>query len=152
MSSIEPTEYGDQVDAGKEVSGELFIARGDAPELFEFVEEPLDQVALGIEREVAATRRLAVRLGRDDGDDACGSETVEEAVGIVGLISDEGLRRGLGDELRGRHEVVHLAWGERQDKRIAQGIDEGMDLGAQTSSGASDGLVLAPLFSAPALC
>lgn len=152
MSSIEPTEYGDQVDAGKEVSGKLFIARGDAPELFEFVEEPLDQVAFGVERKVAAAGRLAVRLGRDDGGNAGGYETVDEGVGVVSFVGNEGLRCSLGDQLRGGNQVVDLAWGEPQDERIAQSIDESMDLGAQASSGSSDGLALAPFFGAPALC
>jgi hypothetical protein len=36
--------------------------------------------------------------------------------------------------------------------RVAQGIDRGMNLGAQSTFAASDGLVGAPFFSAPALC
>ena len=42
----------------------------------------------------------------------------------------------------------------RKDKadRVAKGVDQGVDLGAQSSSRATDGLVLAGFFWAPALC
>ncbi len=38
----------------------LFIARGDRPEVFEFVEEVLDQVAVSIDEGAEGRRRFAV--------------------------------------------------------------------------------------------
>ena len=42
-----------RVELASEVSCEFIVMCGDCPETFEFVEEALDEVALGVEREVA---------------------------------------------------------------------------------------------------
>ena len=43
----------DKLNSGEEVSCEFIVSCGDCPEMFEFVEEALDEVALGVEREVS---------------------------------------------------------------------------------------------------
>ena len=48
------------------VAGGLVVARCDGAELFEFVEEPLDEIALSVEREVTGAFACPVALGRDD--------------------------------------------------------------------------------------
>jgi len=52
------------MDSGEEVAGGFFIARCDASELFESIEETLDEIAFGVEGEVALAADLAVGLGR----------------------------------------------------------------------------------------
>ena len=52
----------------------------------------------------------------------------------------------------GANQVVNLAAGQMKADGIAQGIGQGMDLGAQTTTRAADRLVLAEFFFAPALC
>jgi len=52
----------------------------------------------------------------------------------------------------GSIEVVCLTAGEDKADRIAKCVDQGVDLGAQSSAGATDGLVFARFFWAPALC
>jgi hypothetical protein len=47
---------------------------------------------------------------------------------------------------------VDLASGEADGERIAERIDDGMDLGGQSAARAPDGLVFAPFLRAPALC
>jgi hypothetical protein len=49
-------------------------------------------------------------------------------------------------------EIRGLAWGQGEGDGIAQSIDEGVDFGGQSASGAADGLVAAVFFRAPALC
>ena len=49
-------------------------------------------------------------------------------------------------------EVVSLTAGQHKGDRVAECIDQGMDLGAQPTSGSPDGLVFAVFFLAPALC
>jgi hypothetical protein len=46
---------------------------------------------------------------------------------------------------------VGLAGGEHQPQRQSVGADDGMDLGAQSSTRAADGVILAPFFP-PAAC
>lgn len=48
------------MNASEEVSGGFFIARCDASEVFDCVEEALDKIALGIERKVTFTFNQAV--------------------------------------------------------------------------------------------
>ena len=96
---------------------------------------------------------FAVGLGRNDcrlagfgqGDD-------HSLVGIVGFVGDQGVRLHVGEKMLGAVQIVSLSAGQVELQRIAQGIDDGVDLGAQASSGASDGLVLPGFFLAPALC
>ena len=50
------------MNSGEEISCEFVVSRGDCPEMFEFVEEALDEIALAVEREVASPRDLAIGL------------------------------------------------------------------------------------------
>jgi hypothetical protein len=52
----------------------------------------------------------------------------------------------------GADQIVGLACGQNKADRIAECVDQGMDLGAQSTSGASDRLVFTDFFWAPALC
>jgi len=49
-------------------------------------------------------------------------------------------------------QVVCLAAGQEEVERVAQRVDQGVDLGTQSAARASDGLVLTVFFLAPALC
>jgi hypothetical protein len=48
------------VETGEKVPRGLLVARGDGPKMLDYIEEPLDEVALGIEREVAIAFDLAI--------------------------------------------------------------------------------------------
>ncbi len=50
----------------------------------------------------------------------------------------------------GADQVVSFATGQQESDRISQGVDEGMDLGAQSAAGSPDCLVLAGFFCAGA--
>ena len=140
------------MDSGEEVSCGLFVTRGDCPEVFDGVEEAFDEIAFGIEREVAAALDLAVGLWRDDGGDRTDGEVFNEAVGVVSLVGDHALGFDLGTQRFGLGNVVSLTAGEADGEGIAQGIDDGMDFRRQSATRTADGLVRAPFFSAPALC
>ena len=58
----------------------------------------------------------------------------------------------VGQEVVGTDQVVRLAAGQMEADRIAERIDQSMDLGAQSAARAPDRLVLAGFFWAPALC
>jgi hypothetical protein len=140
------------VDGSEEVPGELVIAGCDSSEVFEGIEEAFDQVALAIEGEVARPLDYAIGLGRDDRLDPPLLKGQDQAVGVIGLVGEEGLRLDVFQERLGLAEIRGLAWGQGEGDRIAQRIDEGVDFGGQSASGASDGLVGAVFFRAPALC
>ena len=74
------------MDGGKEISGGFVIAGCDRPELLEFAEEILDQVALFVEFSIEFARRQAVWSRRDDGGFASRRQRVEySAIGIEAL-------------------------------------------------------------------
>jgi len=52
----------------------------------------------------------------------------------------------------GADQVMRFAAAQMEAERIAQRVDQGVDLGAQAATGSPDRLVLAGFFGAPALC
>jgi hypothetical protein len=47
---------------------------------------------------------------------------------------------------------MRLAGGQLEGYRVAEGVDHGMELGAQPTFAAADGLIVRFFFGAPALC
>lgn len=97
-------------------------------------------------------RLLAIRLGRDDRGDAGCLQILDESIRIIALVTDQRFWADLGEQGLRLLEIVDLPPGEAQLLRVAQRIDEGMDLGGQSSSRTADGLIFAVFFRAPALC
>ena len=48
------------MQAGEKIARGLLVARGDGRKMLDYIEEPLDEVALGMEREVAIAVDLAI--------------------------------------------------------------------------------------------
>ena len=65
LITAQPQSNGGEFDHGEIVGGTLFIARGDASEMTDFVEEELDEVALFVELDIEGRRRAPVGLGRN---------------------------------------------------------------------------------------
>ena len=141
------------MDAGEEVAGELVVARGDGAELLELAEEVLDQVARLVELFVVGARCHAIALGWDHRALAGGGKRLDHpGIGIERLVGDQRVSRQLRQKGVGAEQVVRLAGSEQEAKRIAERIDQRMDLRAQPAFAAADRLVLAGFFCAPALC
>ena len=81
-----------QLDSGEKISSELVVARGDAAVMLDFVEEALDEIALAIKHEITVARHLAVGLWRDHWNDGPPIEAVDQRIGVVSLVADEGAR------------------------------------------------------------
>src|SRR5262249_56002644 len=78
-----------ELEGGKEIPGGFVVARGDRPELLEFAEEILDQVALFVEFSIEFARHQAVWSRRDDGGFSSRRQPVEDAAfGIEGGVCD----------------------------------------------------------------
>lgn len=139
-------------DCGEEVPGELVVAGGDASEVFEFVEEPLDQIALAIERGIDAVPDLAVLLGRDVGLGAMLGDQIADRLGVVAAVADRVLRRvEAGQQVGNASLVGGLTGGEQELDRQAAAIDHDVNLGAQSATRTTDGVIRAPFFP-PAAC
>ncbi len=139
------------MNAGEESFGEFVVAGGDGPEMLEQVEKSLDEVALAVEGEIARTRGCSVGFGWDDGDDFSILEGSDEGVGVESLVGDQSAGVGGFDQRFGASQIVILARAEHHLDRIAEGVDEGVNLGGQSAAGSADGL-RAVFFWAPALC
>src|SRR6202023_1195846 len=151
MSSVEQYCNSGELHSGKEISGEFVVACGDSAEVLELIEEALDEVAFAIEREVACPLDLTVGFGRDDRSDFPLREDLDEPIGIVGLVSNQGIWIGVLDQWFCASKIMVLARCEHQLDWIAQSIDERMNFGGQSAARSADRL-RAVFFRAPALC
>ena len=140
------------MQAGEEIARGFFVAGGDASELFDELKETLNEVAFGVEGEVAIARDLAIRFWRDDRLNGAEFEVLDKAVGVVALVAEEGLGMHFGREGLGLGDVVDLAAGEAERQWVAESVDDHMDLGGRAATRAAYGLVETPFLSAPALC
>lgn len=153
MSSIEPNDGCDEVDCGEEVLFGFVVSCGDGSELLEATEEILDKVAFLVEVQIDLSHLAPVGHGRDDGGYAgCGKRIEHSFVGIEDPVSDQYAGFQVGQKVIGPFQVVSLAGGDQETGGIAQRVGAGVDLGAQPTTRAADGLIVAPFLRAPALC
>src|SRR3954451_20151493 len=136
------------------MDGALVVAGRDGPVLLQFGEEVLDQVAGLVEVLVVRAQLLAVRLGRDHGRLACLRERLEHSLlGIVGLVGDQRGSGEVGQQRVGPLQVVRLPRREGGAGRVAERVDQAVDLRARAAAAAPDRLVApAAFWGAPALC
>jgi len=140
------------MQACEEIARGFLVAGRDAAELFDEIEEALDEITFGVEGEVAIAGDLAIRFWRDDRLDGPDFEALNKAVGVVAFVAKEGLGLHLGRECFSLGDVVDLSAGEAERQRVAQGVDDHVDLGGRAAARAAYGLVETPFLRAPALC
>jgi len=142
-------------DEGEEVGFEFFIAGSNSAELFEFVEETLNLVALLVAFLIVDDDIQAVRLGRDDRRDAFGVELGADGIAIIGLVHRSLLDAvtridGINNRFADRR-IPHLSCRDTDVYRVGFGSAEHVDFRCQSAAGATEGL-LAFFFAAPAAC
>ncbi|ESZ53698.1 hypothetical protein X729_31105 [Mesorhizobium sp. L103C131B0] len=119
VSSVEEESYSDELNGGEEITRGLVIAGGDGAEVLEPVEEPLDEIALAVEREIGLARRDAVGLGWDDRRDSSVLKGSDEGIGVVGLVRKKGLRVDLVEQRLSLAKMGGLARGQREADGVA---------------------------------
>lgn len=141
------------MDSGEEIGSGLIVASCDGPEALEATVEVLDEMAGLVDLFVVRAGLFAVALRGDDAGLAGGLERLDEAlVGIEGFVGQQGVSLHVRQQGVGALQVVGLARRQEEADRIAQSIDQGMDLGAQPAFASADRLIFAVFFLAPALC
>jgi hypothetical protein len=119
------------VNGGQEVARRFVVSRRNGPVLLEFGEEILDEVARFINVPIEITRRLPARFrGYDDGLTGCGQRFDHALIGIERFVGNEDVSLHVGQKLVGSEQIVSLAAGQMEADRIAEGIDQRVDLGA----------------------
>jgi len=96
---------------------------------------------------------FAVGLGRNHGNFArLLPRDQDPLVGVESLVGEQNVSVQLRQQYIGPFQIAGLSPGEMKSKGIAKGIDGSVDFGAQPALAASNSLLAAPFFSAPALC
>jgi hypothetical protein len=110
-------------------------------------------MACRIKLSVILARRGSVGPGRDHGGLADGRQRFKHPrIGVERLVGDQRIGLQRGQQVVRSLQVVCVSAGQEEAERVAQCIDQGMDLGAQPAARAANRLVLADFFWAPALC
>lgn len=140
------------MDCCEEVGGGLEVACGDASEVLQAVEEALDEVAPAVEVWVYGSNDADIALAGDVGGGARGLDGLGDRAAEVAAIGDH-----IAAEMERANQfgcgclVGRLTWGENEADWPAATVDHGMDLGSQSPTGATDGVIRAP-FLPPAAC
>lgn len=122
------------------------VSGGDAAELFELADGPLDAVAqLVFDRIEIALARHTRSLG-DDGLGAPGLDKVEDCMAIVSLVG-KNVACGKASEQRDAElGIAGIAAGQDKTHRATEGIDRDVPLAGQSASGAPQSLIADPPF------
>jgi hypothetical protein len=135
LSSIEPNDAGDEVDGSQEVPRGLLVAGGDCTEPLDPSEEVLDQMARGIKLPVIVARRGPVGPRRDHRRFASRCQRLKDAcIGVERLVGDQRVGLHRGQQVVGTLQVVRLTAGQQEVERVAQRVDQSVDLGAQSAA------------------
>ena len=141
------------MDGGEKISGGFVVACGDGSKLLEFAKEIFDQAASFLEIFVVRARLFAVGLCWDDRFYFGVAQGLDHPfVGVISLVGEQ--RVGLKPRQKrvSALEIMRLSGREMKAGRIAQRVDRGVDFRAQSAFAATDRLVFAVFFCAPALC
>lgn len=119
--------------------------------MLEFVEEALDEVSLPVDASIDRAVNQALACRGDVSLGSCGSDQLEQGVGVVAAVGHDMAASEIGEQLRRGPQVVRLAGSQHEAHWQAILVDDGVDLGAQSSTRTADGVILAPFFP-PAAC
>jgi hypothetical protein len=148
--------YGDggEEDEASIIGQELVIAGGDAAELLQLVEEPLDEIAFFVKRLVVGERRAAIGFGRDDRLGLTRKDSLAQVIRVITLVGDDGFSLETFDEVMRLCDVVALPWPEKKPDGIAERVGGGVDLRAQSAPRSAQTLGIRPPLAirAPAAC
>ena len=100
-----------------------------------------NQIALGVEGEIAIAFDFAIRFGRDNRLDRADLEARNVFVGVVALVGKKGLGLYFRGQRFGLSDVVDLAACQTERERISQSVDDHMDFRGQASARSAYGLI-----------
>lgn len=122
------------MDHGGETLVGFVVARGNAPEFFEFAEEVFDEMTPAIHGKVVRDVACSVSLGRNDGGRAACVEFGAQPIHVEGPVGQKRREIEILDEGCGSDAVVPLARQEHEAHQVAKCIHERHDLGGQPAT------------------
>src|SRR5690349_10250357 len=102
--------------------------------MLDFVDEPLDQIALLVEVLVVRDGLRARAARWNDRLSADFSDRCAKAIGVKAHIGKQVFEGKTADQALSLAYVVDLACGQDEADRIAEGVDADVDLGAQAAA------------------
>jgi hypothetical protein len=153
VSSIEPNGSSSEINGSQKVAGGLVVAGGNGPELLELTKEVLDQMARLVQVFVVVAQCFSIRLGGNHGRFPGLRQRLEyPRIRVIALVGDDDRSSQGRQQDIGSFQIAGLAGRQQKAGRVAERIDGGMNLGAQSASAATNGLAFTLFFFAPALC
>lgn len=123
------------MDRGEEIVVASVKAGGDGSEVFEFVEEALDEVAASIEEGAEGENDLLVAHGFDAGPGATLGETGAHGVAVIGAVGQQDIALAKPvQHVGGRAPVMGLSFCQLEHDRQAQRVDQRVDLRRQAAA------------------
>ena len=116
-----------------ETTCEFFIASENASTPLDFVDETFDDVAFTVADPVIVPWLPAIAAGRDDDIYLLGCEQVSQRVRIVAFVGNNGIRIERGGQRFSLGHIMAFAPGQDELEGKAKGINEEMDLAAESA-------------------
>src|SRR6185437_13443057 len=121
------------MNKSEEVPGRLLVPGRDPPVLLEQVDKPLDLLAILVQMFVIIARHLPVLLRRDHRLGTLPLRGRHDRIAVVRLVPEERPRLVPFHQRLGLGHVGFLAPRQEELDRVAQGVHEDMDLGAEAA-------------------
>ena len=131
--SFELDQCRSKVQESDETTCEFFIASGNASTPLEFVDETFDKVAFLVADAVIVLWLLAIAAGGDDHLYLLSCEQLSQRVRIVAFVGNNGVIIERGEQRFSLGHIMALTPGQDELEGKAQGIDEEMDLAAESA-------------------
>ena len=119
--------------------------------MFDAAEEAFNEIAMLVLMLVIRCWRVAVGAGRNDRFSTALGDALAQLVRIKGLIGEHRLGIKVLQQRGSLRNVMCLPLGQDESGKVAQALDQRMNLGAQSAARAAKRL-FAVFFGAPAAC
>src|SRR5208283_1563487 len=130
-----PDSRSGEFDDGEVIGVMFFEACGDGSVMLDLVEEPLDEVAIAVEKGAEGRDIDPSGHGFDVRPGSAIFQGLAQRIAVIGPIGKQDLAEAeAAQEIDGTLAVMGLALRELKRDRIAVGIDESMNLGRQSTA------------------
>src|ERR1700729_4194146 len=127
-----PDTCSGKFDDGEVIGIVFFESRGDGSEMLDLAEEPLDEVAIAVEKGAEGRNVDASRHGFDVRPGTAIGQALAQGVAVIGAVGKKGLTGAeMVEHVAGALAVMRLALAEFERDRIAVGNGQGMDFRGQ---------------------
>lgn len=128
---------------------ELLEAHREPTETFQLLESVLHEMPLSIQMPVDFALRLSCRIGGDDDLAPLPLQLLHQRLCIIRSVPSNVCIVKVAQQLTRQLHLMGLSFREGEPNWISEGVDDGIDLGGQTSARAPNSLA-SPPFLAPA--